>query len=64
MSKVSIEDIKNLRETLNFIGNIPESIREPIRKIIESIIERAGKESNTIEISENGNPESTDIEIK
>ncbi|MDD3175435.1 MAG: WD40 repeat domain-containing protein [Candidatus Nanoarchaeia archaeon] len=59
-----IEDIKHLKEALQNLNNLSGDLRGPVEKVIENIIERAGKESNTIEITENGNSNSKDIEVK
>ncbi len=60
----SVEDIKDLIEFKNNIHKLPSNMQKPIENIVNNIIEKAGKESKTIEISSENKPESKDIEIK
>jgi WD40 repeat protein len=59
-----VKDMIHLDEILNNLNKLPENMQDAVKKIIENIIKRVGKESKTIEISENGKPESKDIEVK
>ena len=56
-------DIPDLTKFLYEIPKLPQDMQQPVKQIVEEIINRAGRQSKSIEIAEENNPTSKDLEI-
>ena len=56
-------NIPDLTKFLHEIPKLPQDMRQPVKEIVEEIISKAGRQSKSIEIAEENNPTSKDLEI-
>ena len=56
-------NIPDLTKFLHEIPKLPQDIQQPVKEIVEEIISKAGRQSKSIEIAEENNPTSKDLEI-
>ena len=57
------KDIVDLIDLQKDVRLFPKEMQEPVTKILKNIIEKAGKESGLVEITEENKPDSKDIEV-